>query len=203
MTTYKELEATRGLEQQISEARRRELSDAISQVRSLVAEFGLTSQDVFPLAVPAAPALAPGGAWASTATPRQAKPGRAVARRPSGFKTKTASSSRFEGFHALLKSPLLRAFYGRWYFVRNAKDIEPLETGFSFRHLYGPALMDSTFGSSHPPERSDCLRHLDNHFSNWGACCSFLTSLCGCMGYLTRLAVSEAVALKTTNSAAI
>ncbi len=36
------------LEQQISEARRRELSDAISQVRSLVAEFGLTSQDVFP-----------------------------------------------------------------------------------------------------------------------------------------------------------
>ena len=49
MTTYKELLKQReALEQQISEARRRELSDAISQVRSLVAEFGLTSQDVFP-----------------------------------------------------------------------------------------------------------------------------------------------------------
>ena len=49
MTTYKELLKQReALEQQISEARRRELGDAISQVRSLVAEFGLTSQDVFP-----------------------------------------------------------------------------------------------------------------------------------------------------------
>jgi len=53
------------------------------------------------------------------------------------------------GFHALLKKPAFAGFfYGRWYFVRNAKDIEPMETGFSFRHLYGPALMDSTFGSS-------------------------------------------------------
>lgn len=42
------LKQREALEQQISEARRRELSDAISQVRSLVAEFGLTSQDVFP-----------------------------------------------------------------------------------------------------------------------------------------------------------
>ena len=49
MTTYKELLKQReALEQQISEARRRELSDAVNQVRALVAEFGLTSQDVFP-----------------------------------------------------------------------------------------------------------------------------------------------------------
>ena len=49
MTSYKELLKQReALEQQISEARRRELADAVSQVRSLVAEYGLTAQDVFP-----------------------------------------------------------------------------------------------------------------------------------------------------------
>lgn len=49
MTSYKELLKQReALEQQISEARRRELSDAVAQVRSLVSEFGLTPQDVFP-----------------------------------------------------------------------------------------------------------------------------------------------------------
>ena len=49
MTSYKELLKQREvLEQQISEARRRELSDAVAQVRSLVSEFGLTPQDVFP-----------------------------------------------------------------------------------------------------------------------------------------------------------
>ena len=49
MTSYKELLKQReALEQQISEARRRELSDAVSQVRALVAEYGLTAQDVFP-----------------------------------------------------------------------------------------------------------------------------------------------------------
>lgn len=49
MTSYKELLKQReALEQQISEARKRELSDAVSQVRALVAEFGLTAQDVFP-----------------------------------------------------------------------------------------------------------------------------------------------------------
>ena len=48
-TSYKELLKQReALEQQISEARRRELSDAVAQVRSLVAEYGLTAQDVFP-----------------------------------------------------------------------------------------------------------------------------------------------------------
>lgn len=49
MTSYKELLKQReALEQQIGEARRRELSDAVSQVRGLVAEFGLTADDVFP-----------------------------------------------------------------------------------------------------------------------------------------------------------
>ena len=49
MTSYKELLKQReALEQQISEARRRELSDAVAQVRQLVAEYGLTAQDIFP-----------------------------------------------------------------------------------------------------------------------------------------------------------
>ncbi|RYH23326.1 MAG: H-NS histone family protein [Alcaligenaceae bacterium] len=49
MTSYKELLKQReALEQQIGEARRRELSDAVAQVRALVTEFGLTAQDVFP-----------------------------------------------------------------------------------------------------------------------------------------------------------
>lgn len=48
-TSYKELLKQReALEQQINEARRRELSDAVAQVRGLVAEYGLTAQDVFP-----------------------------------------------------------------------------------------------------------------------------------------------------------
>ena len=47
--SYKELLKQReALEQQISEARRRELSDAVAQVRQLVAEYGLTAQDIFP-----------------------------------------------------------------------------------------------------------------------------------------------------------
>lgn len=49
MSSYKELLKQReNLEQQINEARRQELSGAISQARALVTEFGLTVQDVFP-----------------------------------------------------------------------------------------------------------------------------------------------------------
>lgn len=49
MTSYKELLKQReALEQQIAEARQRELKDAIQQVRSVVSEYGLTIQDVFP-----------------------------------------------------------------------------------------------------------------------------------------------------------
>lgn len=48
MTTYKELLKQReNLEQQIKEARQREIAQAVTQVRTLVAEFGLTAQDVF------------------------------------------------------------------------------------------------------------------------------------------------------------
>lgn len=50
-TSYKELLKQReALEQQITEARRRELADAISKARAIVAEYGLSAQDVFPAA---------------------------------------------------------------------------------------------------------------------------------------------------------
>lgn len=49
MSTYKELLQQREeLEQQIKEARSRELADAVAKVRSLIAEYGLTAEDVFP-----------------------------------------------------------------------------------------------------------------------------------------------------------
>lgn len=48
MTSYKELLKERELlETRIQEARRQELAGAIAQVRALVDEFGLTSQDIF------------------------------------------------------------------------------------------------------------------------------------------------------------
>ena len=51
MSSYKDLLKQRELlEQQISEARHRETSDAVSKVRAIVEEFGLTQQDVFPAA---------------------------------------------------------------------------------------------------------------------------------------------------------
>ena len=47
--TYKDLLQQReALEKAISDARNRELSDAIRQTRALVAEYGLTAQDIFP-----------------------------------------------------------------------------------------------------------------------------------------------------------
>ena len=49
MQNYKELIAQReALDIQIEKARALEISAAVSQVRSLIAEFGLTQQDVFP-----------------------------------------------------------------------------------------------------------------------------------------------------------
>ena len=49
MQSYKELLQQReDLEKKISEARRTEMTGALSQVRTLVEEFGLTAQDVFP-----------------------------------------------------------------------------------------------------------------------------------------------------------
>ena len=48
-TSYKDLLQQReALEKAIADARAREVADAVSQVRKLVAEYGLTSHDVFP-----------------------------------------------------------------------------------------------------------------------------------------------------------
>lgn len=48
MTTYKELLLQReALESRIAQARQLEIKHAVNQVRSIVAEFGLTAQDVF------------------------------------------------------------------------------------------------------------------------------------------------------------
>lgn len=47
--SYKDLLKQReDLEKRINEARRLELSAAVAQVRGLVAEYGLTAEDVFP-----------------------------------------------------------------------------------------------------------------------------------------------------------
>ncbi len=49
MSSYKELLQQReALEKQIADARQREISQTVSQIRALIAEFGLTAQDVFP-----------------------------------------------------------------------------------------------------------------------------------------------------------
>lgn len=49
MQTYKELVAQReALEAQIAQARALEISDAVSKVRNLIAEYGLAPEDVFP-----------------------------------------------------------------------------------------------------------------------------------------------------------
>ncbi len=46
--SYKDLLQQReALEQAISAARQREISEAVAKVRELVAEFGLTAQDIF------------------------------------------------------------------------------------------------------------------------------------------------------------
>ena len=48
-TSYKDLLQQReALEKAIADAREREVSDAVSKVRALVAEYGLTAHDVFP-----------------------------------------------------------------------------------------------------------------------------------------------------------
>lgn len=47
-TTYKELLAQReALEAQIQAARKQEVSDVVAKVRSLVADYGLTAEDIF------------------------------------------------------------------------------------------------------------------------------------------------------------
>ena len=49
MASYKELlKQQEALALQIEEARRKEIADAVAQVRTLVTDYGLTQQDVFP-----------------------------------------------------------------------------------------------------------------------------------------------------------
>ncbi|WP_312567535.1 H-NS histone family protein [Comamonas sp.] len=49
MSSYKDLLKQREeLEKQIQDARKRELAEAVSKVRALVDEYGLTAADVFP-----------------------------------------------------------------------------------------------------------------------------------------------------------
>jgi len=49
MTSLKELlKQQAALAQQIEEARKREIADAVARARDLVREFGLTEKDVFP-----------------------------------------------------------------------------------------------------------------------------------------------------------
>jgi DNA-binding protein H-NS len=49
MSSYKDLLKQREtLEKQIQEARQRELTEAVSQVRALIQEHGLSATDVFP-----------------------------------------------------------------------------------------------------------------------------------------------------------
>jgi DNA-binding protein H-NS len=53
MSAYRELLQQRvALEQKISEARQQEISDAVAQIRSLIADFELTADDIFPPASP-------------------------------------------------------------------------------------------------------------------------------------------------------
>jgi DNA-binding protein H-NS len=53
MTSYKELIQQRdALEKQIAEARMQEIAQAIRQVQSLISDFGLTQEDIYPSAKP-------------------------------------------------------------------------------------------------------------------------------------------------------
>ena len=73
MTSYKDLLKQReALEAQIVQAREREISQAVSQVRALVAEFGLSAQDVFPSA---ARARTGGGTKGQKVAPKYRNPG--------------------------------------------------------------------------------------------------------------------------------
>ena len=48
MATYQELiQQRKGLEEQIAEARKNEVGDAVATIRSLCADYGLTEKDIF------------------------------------------------------------------------------------------------------------------------------------------------------------
>ena len=72
MSSYKDLLKQRDeLEKQIQEARKRELSEAVSKVRALVQEHGLSVEDVFP---PARAARSSGSAAGAKVAPKYKNP---------------------------------------------------------------------------------------------------------------------------------
>ena len=67
-TSYKELLKQRdALEQAIVAARKQEISEAVGKARALVAEYGLTMQDVFPSGRPSKSAGAKSGSGVKVA----------------------------------------------------------------------------------------------------------------------------------------
>lgn len=97
MTSYQDLLKQRDeLEKQIQDARKRELMDAVAKVRSLVAEYGLTAEDVFPLRVLHAAVVLAARSRPNIAILKPGKPGPAVASLQNGFKTRTAANLKFD-----------------------------------------------------------------------------------------------------------
>lgn len=93
--SYKDLLAQReALEKAIEQARQNEIAGAVTKVRELVAEYGLTVQDVFPGRAGKSAAKSSGGKWLqNTVIPPVARPGLVVARPPSGLMARTAMLS--------------------------------------------------------------------------------------------------------------
>lgn len=91
-TSYKELLAQReALEQQITAARKAEVTDAVQKIRGLVEAFGLTPEDVSRL-----PSKSARLAWSppNIETLRQGKPGLAGVSRLFGSRTRIVLSLR-------------------------------------------------------------------------------------------------------------
>ena len=62
MASYKELlQQQQALAIEVEAARKREISDAVNQVRNLISEYGLSERDVFPAGRKAAAGVRPGG----------------------------------------------------------------------------------------------------------------------------------------------
>ena len=92
--TYKELLQQReALEKAIAQARQNEIAAAVTQVRALVAEFGLTAQDIFPGRATKTSSKPPPRWHPNTVTPPRARPGRVAAKPPNGSTARTATSS--------------------------------------------------------------------------------------------------------------
>ena len=95
MSTYKELLHKREeLEQAIAYARKSELVAAIANVRGIIEEYDLSSEDIFGRGATKSrgPSKAKGQSVQNTATLQQAPPGRDVAKRRNGSRTRNASN---------------------------------------------------------------------------------------------------------------